>query len=189
MLLVLLLFVIVVWLLTARDVLRRRLSGTGRFAWLAATLLLPFVAIPAYWAVRPLPRTPSGARGSAGSGQTLADFIPGWAPDSADACEQADSWARSSHAKPAPTFYTWLRESGLADKYPACAAKLVRTLLGAERRTTFGACPEIGALTALLERHVGEAEDVRAIREQLLRLCPGSAPGRAATLTGASTAA
>jgi hypothetical protein len=188
MLLVLLLFVIVVWLLTARDVLRRRLTGTGRFAWLAATLLLPFVAIPAYWAVRPLPRTSSGTRASESGVQTLADFIPGWAPDSADACEQADTWARSSHANPAPGFYAWLRESGLADKYPACAARLVRTLLGAERRTTFGACPEIGALTALLERHVGDAEDVRVIRDQLLRLCPGSAPGRAAVPAGASTA-
>ena len=175
MLLLLVVFLVVAWVVTAVHVVRSpRLSAGGRAAWLVTTLLVPFLAIPVYWATRPLPRklAPS-ARRDEPAAQTLADLIPGWTPDRADACEQADAWARDMrHPKPAPSFYAWLRESGLAEKYPACAARLVRTLLGGEQRPSFVACPEIGALTALLEKYVSGADDLRAIKDQLRRLCP-----------------
>jgi hypothetical protein len=173
--LVLLVFLVVAWVVTAVHVVRsRRLSAGGRAAWLVATLLLPLLAIPIYWATRPLPRTPTApARSEEPVAQTLADLIPGWTPERTDACEQADTWARDArHPRPAPSFYTWLWESGLAEKYPACAARLVRTLLGGEQRPSFVACPEVGALTALLQKHIGDADDLLAIRDQLRRLCP-----------------
>jgi hypothetical protein len=189
MLVVLVLFVVIAWVFTAQDLLRRQqLSRGGRAVWLVATLVLPLIAIPVYWAVKPLPRRSGpAARRSGTASQTLSDFIPGWSPDRDNACDLADTWARGAHVSPAPSFYAWLRDSGVAEKYPACAAKLVRTLLGGERRVTFAACPEIGALTALLERYVGPAEDVLAIREQLVRLCPGS-ERRTATMPGVSPA-
>ncbi len=175
MLLLLLVFLVVAWVVTAVSVVRsRRLSAGGRVGWLVATLLLPFLAIPVYWATRPLPRKPTpAARREEPAAQTLADLIPGWTPDRADACDQADAWARDArHPRPAPSFYAWLRESGLAEKYPACAARLVRALLGGEQRPSFAACQEVGALTVLLEKHVREADDLRAIKDQLRRLCP-----------------
>jgi hypothetical protein len=175
MLVMLVVLVAVVWVLTAVDVVRRRaLSRGGRVAWVAAASLVPFFAIPAYWAVRPLGRRREPRRANQ-TPQTLADLIPGWTVDRADACEQADAWARDgSRQHPAPGFYAWLRDSGLAEKYPACAARLVRTLLGSEERRAFAACVEAAALTALLEDYVGDADDLRAIKEQLGRLCPGS---------------
>ncbi len=91
--------------------------------------------------------------------QTLADLIPGWSPDVPGACEQADTRAGGeSRVAPEPSFYGWLRESGLAEKYPACAARLVWTLLGSERRPSFPARPEIGALTRVLERYVEDGD-------------------------------
>lgn len=177
MLLLLLVFLVVAWAVTAASVVRsRRLSTGGRAAWLVATLFLPFLAIPVYWATRPLPRKSARTDRSDGAArQTLADFIPGWTPERAGACEQAAAWASdATHESPAPGFYAWLRESGLAERYPACAARLVRTLLGAERRQAFAACPEAGALTAILEKYVRDSGDVGAIREQLRRLCPNS---------------
>jgi hypothetical protein len=178
MLPILLMLVAVAWILTAQDVLRRRSTGGRKAFWLVGALVLPFLAIPVYWAMRPLPRR--GARTAERvepARQTLADLIPGWSPDRADACEQAAAWAHDrSHPSPQPSLYTWLRESGLAEQYPACAARLVSALLDGEYRSSFVGCFEVRALTALLERHVGDAEDVRSIKEQLLRLCPGSSP-------------
>jgi hypothetical protein len=177
MLFALLVLVAVVWVLTAQDVLRRcGLSAGRRTAWILATLLLPVLAIPAYWATRPLPRkTPDAVRREESSPQTLADFIPEWTPESADACEQAEEWARDEHHEhPEPSFYVWLHESGFAERHPVCTARLVGTLLGSEYRASFAACPEVGALAALLEAHVGDADDVLAVKEQLRRLCPGT---------------
>ena len=107
MLPILLLFSAVVWVLTAQDVLRRRLSRGQKAAWIVATLVLPLLAIPAYWVVRPLPRRQALAvTPSKPSPQTLSDPIPGWTPDRADACEQADARARDeSHPTPEPSFY------------------------------------------------------------------------------------
>ena len=179
MILLLVLVVAVVLSVTVRDVVRRRDLHVGRrVAWALSTLLLPLFAIPVYWLVKPLPR-PSVAvpRSPAVRVQTMADLIPGWAPDLPGACEQANAWAGSqSRVAPEPSFYSWLRQSGIAERYPACAARLLRTLLGTERRLSSLACPEIGALTRLLERYVMDGDDLRAVREQLRRLCPGMAP-------------
>jgi hypothetical protein len=178
MLLALLVIMIAAWALTLRDVLRRRQRSAGRrAAWIVATIVLPVLVIPVYWLVRPLPRQSDGARGGAAHApQTLADLIPGWTAERADACDQADAWAHdSSHLNPAPGFYAWLRDSGLAEKHPACAARLVRALLGGERRPSFVACPEAGALATLPEEYLVDGDDMRAIRDQLRRLCPGTA--------------
>lgn len=173
MILLVVVVVLVVWVATARDVVRRVELGAGRrVAWVIATLLLPIVAVPVYWLIRPLPRRSAPATAPAGT-QTLADLIPGWAPDQPDACEQADAWARSaSRVRPAPSFYTWLRESGLAEKYPVCVTRLVRTLLGGERRPSFFACPELGALTGVLERYIDDQDDLIAVKKHLRLLCP-----------------
>jgi hypothetical protein len=175
MILLLVLVVGVAWVVTVRDVARRRELRAGRrLAWTLATLLLPVLMIPIYWLIRPQRRSPVAARPAPASHtQTLADLIPGWSPDLPGACEQANAWAGGeSRVAPEPSFYGWLRESGLAEKYPACAARLVRTLLGSERRPSFPACPEIGALTRVLERYVENGDDLRAIKEQVRRLCP-----------------
>jgi hypothetical protein len=172
------LVVVVVWIVTVRDVVRRRDLRVGRrVTWALATLLLPLFAIPIYWLIKPLPRSSAAvSHVPAVQLQTMADLIPGWSPDLPGACEQADAWAGSaSRVAPEPSFYSWLRQSGIAERYPACAARLLRTLLGGERRLSFPACPEIGALTRLLEQYVMDGDDLRAVKEQLRRLCPGMA--------------
>jgi Phospholipase_D-nuclease N-terminal len=176
MILLLVLVVAVVWIVTVRDVVRRRELTVGRRAtWVLATLLLPLFAVPVYWLIKPQRRPPAVVPlAPAARVQTMADLIPGWSPELPGACEQANAWAGSeSRVAPDPSFYSWLRESGIAERYPACAAKLLRTLLGTERRPSFPACPEIGALTRLLEQYVMDGDDLRAVKEQLQRLCPG----------------
>jgi hypothetical protein len=175
MLFLLLVVIAVLWVLTALDVLRRRgMSGRGRAVWMIATLLLPVIAIPLYWAIKPLPRrTSAAASRDEAAPQTLADFIPDWTPESDDACEQAEAWVRdASDAHPGPSFYAWLHESGFAERHAACTARLVGNLLGSEYRASFEACPELGALTAMLEAHVEDADDLRIIKDHLRRLCP-----------------
>ena len=175
MLLLLILGVAVVWIVTVRDIARRReLRARRRATWVLVTLLLPVFAVPVYWLIRPQRRSPvAGRPAPAVHTQTLADLIPGWESDVPGACEQANAWAGSeSRVAPEPSFYGWLRDSGLAEKYPACAAKLVRTLLVSERRSSFPACPEVGALTRVLERYVQDGDDLRAVQEQVQRLCP-----------------
>ncbi len=138
---------------------------------------MPLFFVPVYWLIKPQRRSPVAASPApAGRAQTLADLIPGWSPDLPGACEQATAWAGSeSRVAPEPSFYAWLRESGFAERYPDCAAMLLRTLLGKER-PTFLACPEIGALTRVLERYLTDGDDLRAVQEQVLRLCPASPP-------------
>ncbi len=175
MILLLVLVLAVVWLITVRDVTRRRdLRARRRVAWVFATLLVPFLAAPAYWLLKPQRRAPVATKPAPeGHAQTLADFIPGWSPEQPGACEQANAWAGSgSRVSPEPSFYSWLQESGLAERYPACAARLLRTLLGAERRPFFPACPEIGALTRVLEEYVKDGDDLRVVKELVRRLCP-----------------
>ena len=163
------------WALTVRDILRRRdITGRRRVTWAVVTLFLPLFAIPAYWLVKPQPRkpaTPAAAREPRAWKPT--DWIPGWVPELPGSCEEA--WRRACQGtplKPGPGLYVWLRTSGFAEKHPTCAAKLLRCILGRERRQSFAACPEIGALTRLLEPYVGSEGDLRAVREELRRLCP-----------------
>ena len=55
MLFLLLVVIAVLWVLTALDVLRRRgISGRRRAVWMVATLMLPVIAIPLYWAIKRL---------------------------------------------------------------------------------------------------------------------------------------
>ncbi len=172
----------VVWIVTVRDVVRRRdLRVRRRAAWVFATLLVPLFFVPAYWLIKPQRRSPvTVSPAPAGRAQTLADLIPGWSPDLPGACEQATAWAESeSRVAPEPSFYSWLRESGIAERYPACAARLLRTLLGKEGHPSFLACPEIGALTRVLEQYLTPGEDLRAVKEQVRRLCPTSPAGLA----------
>jgi hypothetical protein len=176
MIVLLVLVVGVVWVVTVRDVVRRGDLRVGRrVTWVLATLLLPILAAPAYWLVKPQRRSPAAPPpATAGHAQTLADLIPGWSPDLPGACDQANAWAGSgSRVAPEPSFYSWLRESGIAERYPACATKLLRTLLGTERRSSFPACPQIGALTSLLDQYLMDGDDLRAVKEQVRRLCPG----------------
>jgi hypothetical protein len=175
MVLVVLAFVVVVWGVTVVDVARRRELAVGRrVVWILLALFLPLLAVPVYWLIRPLrPKRSAKPVAPVAHVQTLADLIPGWTPDLPGACEQANAWAAdASHVSPEPSFYAWLRESGLAAKYPACSARLLRTLLGEERRPPFAACPELGALARSLELYVSDSDDLRAIKTHLLRLCP-----------------
>ena len=180
MVLVLVLIAVVVWVLSVRDIVRRSdLRVRRRVSWVVATLLLPFFAIPGYWLVKP--RRRDSARRQVGLQRelrTLTEWIPGWIPELPGSCEEASARAcLEPPARPLPGFYQWLRASGLAEKYPACAAKLLRCLLGGERRESFVACPEIGALADVLARYVDAGDDLRRVKEQLLRLCAGSTPG------------
>jgi hypothetical protein len=177
--LLLVLVVAVLWVVTVTDVVRRRDLRVGRrVTWVLATLLLPFFSVPIYWLIKPQRRSPVAASPApADRTQTLADLIPGWSPDLPDACDQATAWAGSeSRVAPEPSFYAWLRESGFAEKHPDCAARLLWTLLGKEGRPTFPACPEVGALTRVLERYLTDGDDLRAVQEQVRRLCPASPP-------------
>jgi hypothetical protein len=174
------------WVLTLRDVVQRvDLTRRRRVGWVIASALLPVPAVPLYWLIRPLrPSAPPVSAGRIESAQTLADLIPGWSPDRPGACDQATAWASSgSRVSPQASFYTWLRESGLAGRHPACAAKLVRALLGTERSSSFVACPQVRALTEVLSLSVKDGDDLRAIETQLRRLCPGMPAGRPASST------
>ena len=183
MLLLLVLVVLVAWIVTVGDVVRRRDLRVGRrVTWVLATLLLPFFAVPVYWLIKPQRRRPVAAPPApAVHAQTLADLIPGWSPDLPGACEQATAWAGSpSRVAPEPSLYAWLRESGFAERHPTCAARLVGTLLGKEGRPSFLACPEIGALTQVLERHLTDGDDLHAVQEQVRRLCQPPSPSQGA---------
>ena len=152
------------------------LRAWRRVAWVLVTLLLPYFAIPVYWLIKPQRRSPVAPPPRLFGNhprRRWPDLIPGWSLDLPGACEQANAWAGSeSRVSPEPSFYFWLRESGIAERHPACAAILLRTLLGTERRPMFPACPEIGALTRMLEQHLMDGDDLRALREQVRRLCP-----------------
>ncbi len=69
MLLLLLIVLLVAWVMTAVDALRRPgLSAGRRAAWLVAALVLPFPTIPVYWLIRPLPKKTPPAAGQAAQG-------------------------------------------------------------------------------------------------------------------------
>lgn len=177
MLPLLLIVLLVAWVMTAIDVLRRRGFSAGRrAAWLLAALVLPLPAIPVYWLIRPLPKKVRRAGPEAAPApQSLADLIPEWTPDVPDAWERATAWAcDDSHPTPEPSFYAWLGQSGLATGHPDAAARLVRALLDNEGSRSFAACPEVGALAALFEECTVADGDLIAIRQQLRRLCPGA---------------
>jgi len=188
MVILLVLVAVIVWVVTAQEIARRSdLRVSSRALWIVATLLLPIFAIPGYWLTRPLGRKPARRQlGSEDDARTLAGWVPGWTLEQPGACEQVRAQVcQEPPLRPAPGFYAWLRSSGLAEKHPECAAKLLRCVLGGERRRSFFACPEIGALARVLEGFARSGDDLRAVKEQLRRLCPGmsSAIGGAAAET------
>jgi len=49
---ILILLAVVVWVLTAVDILRRHYSGWTTFGWLLLILVLPFLGSAIYWMLR-----------------------------------------------------------------------------------------------------------------------------------------
>ena len=84
-------------------------------------------------------------------------------------------------ARPAPVSHA----QTLADLIPGWSPDLpgacerADAWAGGERRPSVPTCPEIGALTRVLERYVKDGDDLRAIKEQVRRRYPAPpSPGR-----------
>jgi hypothetical protein len=165
---------IVIWGATARDVARRSdLPWTRRVLWIGAALLLPLLAVPVYWLIRPLHPTTSAADGTAQS--PSPSVVPGWVL-SATTCRELRRRACNVFRDRVPAaFYSWLARTELSRRHPDCLAKLLRCTLAREPGDVFLGCSDVRALIQTLEPLLRDSRDLRAVTEELLRLCPSAA--------------